>query len=405
MKPVYASEADIIRIGEGLTACTLPKEEWTHAAHFADFLSASVELADKIPHGEWLAIYAPEIDNFRVALDWALIADTALAVKLAGPAVRLWRRLGRVAEIRHYIERVLPLVEPETPPRDAALLYMQAASLWVESDGERALVFMEKAMALYRELGAQENLATLLALSAASYTRAGRMDDAQACMDEALEILAVHEDKAALCTALVSAGRLALQSGESGRARHYMERGLDIARELNDDVRLNIALRALAEVEFAEGFIDRAIAMGRELVERLRRQGIRFSLGNSIFNLAQYLAIGGELAEARQMAEEALAMARDQGGFLVRLCVQLWALLAVRSGQAVEAATLLGFVDAGMQRHGETMEPAEQRIYDRLSALLTTTLPPAKIEAHAAEGALWSDAQALDFVLSRVIPR
>jgi tetratricopeptide (TPR) repeat protein len=245
----------------------------------------------------------------------------------------------------------------------------------------------------------------LLSLSAASYGSAGRFDDARARVKEALEILAVHENKPALCTVLVSAGRLALLERELGKARHYFERGIEVAKELSDGVRLNIALKGLAEVEFADGFIDRAIAMGRELVARMRPQAIRVSFGNAIFNLAQYLAVGGELAEARATATEALTIARDQGGFLVRLCMQLWALLAVRSGQTTEAAALLGFVDAGMQRHGETLEPAEQRVYDRLSALLTTALPPAKIETHAAEGALWSEAQALDFVLSRVIPR
>ncbi len=31
----FASEAEIAEIGEGLIACDLPKERWTHAAHFA----------------------------------------------------------------------------------------------------------------------------------------------------------------------------------------------------------------------------------------------------------------------------------------------------------------------------------------------------------------------------------
>ena len=35
MRAHFASEAEIIRIGEGLFACTLPRAEWTHAAHFA----------------------------------------------------------------------------------------------------------------------------------------------------------------------------------------------------------------------------------------------------------------------------------------------------------------------------------------------------------------------------------
>lgn len=51
MKAVYADEAEIHRIGEGLLACTLPRAEWTHAAHWAAAL--------------WLMRYRPQMDPTR----------------------------------------------------------------------------------------------------------------------------------------------------------------------------------------------------------------------------------------------------------------------------------------------------------------------------------------------------
>ena len=48
MKGIFASEEEIIRIGEGLFTATLPRTEWTHAAHFAAAL--------------WLMRYRPELD-------------------------------------------------------------------------------------------------------------------------------------------------------------------------------------------------------------------------------------------------------------------------------------------------------------------------------------------------------
>ena len=35
MRTIYSSENEIIHIGEGVCSCTLPRAEWTHAAHFA----------------------------------------------------------------------------------------------------------------------------------------------------------------------------------------------------------------------------------------------------------------------------------------------------------------------------------------------------------------------------------
>jgi len=52
MRAIFASEIDIIRIGEGLFAKTLPRTEWTHAAHFAAAL--------------WLMRYRPELDAAQI---------------------------------------------------------------------------------------------------------------------------------------------------------------------------------------------------------------------------------------------------------------------------------------------------------------------------------------------------
>jgi hypothetical protein len=51
MKAIYTSEAEILRIGEGLASCSLPKADWTHAAHFAAAL--------------WLMRYRPDLDAAR----------------------------------------------------------------------------------------------------------------------------------------------------------------------------------------------------------------------------------------------------------------------------------------------------------------------------------------------------
>ena len=51
MKAIFSSEAEIVHIGEGLAARTLPKEEWTHAAHFAAAL--------------WLMRYRPDMEPRR----------------------------------------------------------------------------------------------------------------------------------------------------------------------------------------------------------------------------------------------------------------------------------------------------------------------------------------------------
>jgi hypothetical protein len=51
MAAIYSSEAEILRIGEGLADRSLPRTEWNHAAHFAAAL--------------WLMRYRPDLDAAR----------------------------------------------------------------------------------------------------------------------------------------------------------------------------------------------------------------------------------------------------------------------------------------------------------------------------------------------------
>ena len=48
----YDSEDDVIRIGEGFCACTLPKAEWTHGAHWAAAFWLILRRPDMTPERE-----------------------------------------------------------------------------------------------------------------------------------------------------------------------------------------------------------------------------------------------------------------------------------------------------------------------------------------------------------------
>ena len=52
---MFASESQVIRIGEGLMARTLPRDEWNHGAHFAAAL--------------WLMRYRPDLDTASAMAD------------------------------------------------------------------------------------------------------------------------------------------------------------------------------------------------------------------------------------------------------------------------------------------------------------------------------------------------
>ncbi|MEI9984788.1 MAG: hypothetical protein WDN69_17210 [Aliidongia sp.] len=70
-------------------------------------------------------------------------------------------------------------------------------------------------------------------------------------------------------------------------------------------------------------------------------------------------------------------------------------------GRLVEAARLIGFVDAECVRHEQPIVATERPLNDKLSGLLEAGLQPADLEAYKAEGAHWSEAEALEFAARR----
>ncbi len=74
-------------------------------------------------------------------------------------------------------------------------------------------------------------------------------------------------------------------------------------------------------------------------------------------------------------------------------------------GKPVEAARLIGFVDAGVDAAGEVRQPTEQQVRDRLAGLLATALRPERLTAYTTEGATWAETEAIDYALRYVVAR
>jgi predicted ATPase/DNA-binding winged helix-turn-helix (wHTH) protein len=81
-----------------------------HAEYYRDLFARAEAEALARPAAEWLADYAPEIDNLRSALDWAFSpggGDIAVGNALTAAAVPLWVYLSLIEECRRRVERAL----------------------------------------------------------------------------------------------------------------------------------------------------------------------------------------------------------------------------------------------------------------------------------------------------------
>jgi predicted ATPase/DNA-binding winged helix-turn-helix (wHTH) protein len=378
-----------------------------HARYVTALFDAAYATSDKgmMTDVEWIVLYRPEIDNVRAALDWALgSAERApIVVALFGATGYLWYRLGLFGEGRRYAGRTIELIDQDIPSAVASRVLRSAGVLWGNTDRLSAVALLERSAAHLRTGADQRGLLSVLAMIGRHYTLLGRFAEAKVVLGEAQQITAIGDDKNYLTYLMLNRGDLALATNETVEAARYYTTGLELAREQKRSHLVNIFLNHLADAEFQQGRIDRAILYAKEAVEGLRAIGDRAALGWPLNNLASYLLMRGDHVEALGHAIEALSLFVAEGGSGLRNCLRRSALLGVLNGRSAVAAKLTGFVDAVQDRSGEVLEFTERQINDRLSMLLAVELSADDIAAHARDGAGWRERQAVDFALEFLI--
>jgi predicted ATPase/DNA-binding winged helix-turn-helix (wHTH) protein len=375
-------------------------------ARFYEDLAERADLAwETTPDAAWLSIYGPEIDNLRTALDWTLAAPKRLprAMALAGAAGHLWDRLGLAVEGREYLDHLVGRIGPKTPAATAARVLRRAGVLWRRTDRQRAIALLERSAALYRQTTDRLTLGTVLAALGGDYAYLGRHDEAKEMLDEAHELLTASDRCKSLWNVTNELGTHARLTDLLDQAINCFNIARDLARKIKDPLREGLTICNIAEVEFRANAIDRAIAHAEESAAIIRSAGEIAYLGLPLVNLASYLAVENRHDEERDCAAEALSLVRTEGGHWLRLCLQLWSLLGAQDGRYVDAAKLLGFVEAGYAASGELLEPTEQRVRTEILHRLTAQLSANDIKAWADEGARWDAEYAVAFTLDRLV--
>jgi predicted ATPase len=376
-----------------------------HARYYVDLFQKADEAWETMPDAGWTALYGPEIDNLRVAMDWAMAepARLPLAITLGGAGAHLWERLNLSAEGRGYLDRLVERLDDNTPVLDSARVLKQAGMLWRRSERLPAVALTERSLQLYRQSDDKPGLGAALGFAGGDDVFLGRYDEARAALTEAQALLAGSNRIKSSLRVMIDLGTLAQRENRVDDAKSALQAARDLARTLRDPLREYITVNNLAALDFRMGNVARSTEHFRDAANGLRSLAQPAYLGVFLTNLAGCLTLTGADAEARTHATEALSLTRVDGGSWLHQCLECWAFLAARAGQYAESAQLLGFVDAGVVRSGEVREPLSQRVYDEVTRLLAAHCRAEDIRAWADDGARWSEAQAADFAERRLI--
>ncbi len=334
-----------------------------------------------------VAAALPDIDNLRAALTWTAGSqgDSAQLAALVGASGWLWKPANLTSEGRSWFDLAVTRLANDAPTAIVARLLQGYASHAVQAAADREIPALQRAASLYRSnddrYGLYETLATLAQKQVWARDLTGAEQsivEANATFDPAWPPV-IREGLLAARTYLLEV------TGRPADGQPLMEELVALMRESGDQRRLDFALMQLAENLFIQGKVAQAIAVRREIVQRIGGRRVNYG-GTNLGNLCAALVFQGDLDEALQTACAAVPLLMHEGS--LKTYEDHFALLACKLGRHVDAARLLGrsnanFVASGFQREESELRAARMTMNELRQALSGDLLERLMLEGAA----------------------
>jgi predicted ATPase len=340
-----------------------------HAEAVCDAMAISDELQWTEPEERRLRRTA-EIGNLRAAVDWAMSpsGDRGLAIRMLGTGSMVWMGNNTTSEGFARMMALWPL-PADLPPRVEAAFCLALASLKTRTWQDEILQAVQRAVALYRQLGDRQRLACSL-VRYASVGMAREADWVDAAIAEASAL--VDDSSPIRLRALVAMihGSRAVNRHDFDAARAAFRRQADLYRQEGSTSGEYAALSNLGMVALDAGDIDEAVATLRRAVDGLRRKRAQFNLAGATSLYAVALAVQGDHPDVLPLARQGYDHASQTGGGAnVFKPLMAAALHHARHGDGQRAVRIAGYCWATLTKATSSYCAADVQMKEKLVAM------------------------------------
>ena len=364
-----------------------------HANFFlalAEQAEASLESAEQV---QWMHRMEQEHDNLRAALEWSKTAEDAgeICLRLAGTLGLFWEVRGYFSEGRERLAAVLTIKTAQGRKAAHAKLLARTAELaFRQSDYPATISFAGESLAIYREVGDKQGIASSLIKLGNAATEVGDYGIASEFLEEALTIWRDLEDKHGTARALISLGWNSLRPGDYHLANVRLEEALALSRELEDTRGMGFELAGLGEVALRQGDTERAARLVEESLELRRHLGNKWGVGVSLGILGWVAMREGDWNRAIARLGESLEVRREIGDKSgCAWCLERLAEVALAQGQAEKAVRLFAAGAELRASISSVIDPVDQLEYESKIISLRAELEEERFAA------MWDEGRAL----------
>jgi predicted ATPase/class 3 adenylate cyclase len=278
-----------------------------HLAHFRQLAEGAKDILTDPRRDEMLDRLDRELPNLRAALRWALDGgDVDAGLAIVTGLNSYWTSRGGIGEARVALTALL------------------------QASGDRPLT-------------AARARGTALAASLAGwhvdFAAAGALGA------EALRLAEELGDPELRLAAYVASGWGAVGPAPAVAREHFL-RAIELAGIVGDDAMLRLALGGLSVALLNLGELDEALAVSIDVAERSDRAGDAYNAGYARMGIGQIKVRLGDTKGATSEFVVALRRFRDAGADIgIAVVLDLFALIALQTGDAPRAARLGGFAE------------------------------------------------------------
>jgi predicted ATPase/DNA-binding CsgD family transcriptional regulator len=393
-------------------------DEWaaTHNRYLQCFLELCEETAPKL-YGQyqvlWFNWLESELDNIRVALDWALEKKRIEAgLRIAVALYQFWDRRGYLREGFNWYERLNQHLDDTLPLgiRVNALTFGSFLGMF-SGNVPMTTLWGQTAVALCEDSD-DEGLPFLsfaLAGACAAAMVIGDVETAFAITERIMELDRENPDNLMFGMQLFIRGFLAIILGKYAVAHIHLEEALRYARQGKDFYRMAIILHATGNLARHEGRFVEARTYYEESLLLFRELGPVRDIPNVERSLAYICLRLGDSQQAHQLFLRSLEGQCKQDSHVGILeGLQGFATLAAVWGLSSVSIRLQGFVLAELEQIKLMPDPSsvvDKIDYDYLIAQLKADIETATFEAEFARGRVMTLPQALECACNLPVPR
>jgi predicted ATPase/class 3 adenylate cyclase len=273
-----------------------------HALHYAGVAEGADVQARGSGSLSAFDLLEAEHDNMRAALDWSLSHDEGIdtGLRLVEALSYFWYRHGYATEGRRWLQRAFELTPDEARPRLGKIAHWLGVLMQQQGETENSLVYLERSLAIARELGDRDQQARELNSLGITYDAIGDLDRARSLLEESAAIARSDGDSFRLAAALTNLGHVESYSGNYARSLEILEEALTIDQEAGDMLGVALDRQSLAATNLRLGNIHRADELLSTMLDYLARSGdVQFYLTTLEISACISTEFGDALRAAR----------------------------------------------------------------------------------------------------------